>query len=57
MTKKLVTEEMRKQWLPVLQKESEAIQPLSAENVTIRLMQNQAEWNAKTWANLTHLVL
>ncbi|QQO38984.1 major head capsid protein [Salmonella phage SPHG3] len=47
MTKKLVTEEMRKQWLPVLQKESEAIQPLSAENVTIRLMQNQAEWNAK----------
>lgn len=44
---KLVTEEMRKTWLPVLQKEAEAIQPLSAENVSVRLLQNQAEWNVK----------
>lgn len=47
MAKKLVTEQMREQWLPVLQKESESIQPLSAENVAVRLLQNQAEWNAK----------
>lgn len=47
MAKKLVTEEMRKQWLPVLTKEAETIQPLSAENVAVRLLQNQAEWNAK----------
>lgn len=47
MAKKLVTEEMRKEWLPVLQTESNAIQPLSAENVAVRLLQNQAEWNAK----------
>lgn len=47
MAKKLVTEEMRKEWLPVLQTESNAIQPLSAENVAVRLLQNQAEWNHK----------
>lgn len=47
MSKKLVTEEMRKQWLPVLDKKSEQIQPLTAENVSVRLLQNQAEWNAK----------
>lgn len=47
MAKKLVTEEMRKEWLPVLSEESKQIQPLSAENVAVRLLQNQAEWNAK----------
>lgn len=44
---KLVTEEMREAWLPVLNEESKAIQPLSTENVAVRLLQNQAEWNAK----------
>ncbi|WVX98417.1 major capsid protein [Klebsiella phage KP6] len=47
MAKKLVTEQMRETWLPVLNEESKSIQPLSAENVAVRLLQNQAEWNAK----------
>lgn len=47
MSQKLVTEQMRTDWLPVLQSESAQIQPLSAENVSIRLLQNQAEWNTK----------
>lgn len=47
MSKKLVTEEMRTLWKPVLEQESTQIQPLSAENVSIRLLQNQAEWNHK----------
>lgn len=47
MSKKLVTEQMRETWLPVLQEESKQIQPLSAENVAVRLLQNQAEWNHK----------
>lgn len=47
MSKKLVTEEMRKEWLPVLAGQSAQIQPLSEENVAVRLMQNQAEWNFK----------
>ncbi|AIX13115.1 major head protein [Erwinia phage vB_EamM-Bue1] len=47
MSQKLVTEAMREMWKPVLEQESTQIQPLSAENVSIRLLQNQAEWNAK----------
>lgn len=47
MAKKLVTEQMRETWLPVLNEESKSIQPLSAENVAVRLLQNQAEWNVK----------
>lgn len=44
---KLITEEMRTTWLPVLAEESKNINPLSAENVAVRQLQNQAEWNAK----------
>lgn len=57
MAKKLVTEEMRKEWLPVLSEESKQIQPLSAENVAVRLLQTRLSGTPKTWANLKPLAL
>lgn len=42
---KLVTEEMRTRWTPIVEKESSAVKGLSESDIRIRLLENQDAWN------------
>ncbi|AWY10153.1 major capsid protein [Vibrio phage VAP7] len=44
---KLVTEEMRKRWKPVLEKEASEVKGLSNGDIRVRLLESQDEWNVK----------
>ncbi len=42
---KLVTEQMRKDWTPVVEAEVPSVKGLSKTDITIRLLENQNQWN------------
>lgn len=41
----LITEEVKKKWKAVIEEEDKSVAPLSREEVTILMMENQSKWN------------